>query len=190
MARPCILATCALHQRKGVSDLIEACGDLLAEFPKWRLAIAREGLDRAGLEQQAGDLGPADRVTFLGFMRVPKTLVAQADVFVIASYADSGSLSIGEACAAKYAIVATAVGSTTEMLDFGAVGRLVSPGSPKQLAFQLSQLMLDPAERHALRKAACTGAEIFTKGRLAGDCDRIYRTVRSRPGARTATAES
>ena len=172
--RPCVVAICALHRRKGVFDLIEACSAVFAEFPHWRLYVAGEGPDSAALQQQAITLGLGDRVTFLGFVAAPKTLFEQADIFVLASYADPGSLSIGEARSAGCAIIATAVGGTTEMLAHGEAGRLVSPGSPQQLAVQLRRLMVDPAERAALRQAAVQGSEVFSVKRLVGDYGAVY----------------
>lgn len=171
---PCIVAICALHRRKGVFDLIDACAALLPEFPEWRLYIAGEGPDRDVLERQAAEAGLADRVTFLGFVPAPKTLFKQADVFVLASYADPGSLSIGEARAAGCAIVATAVGGTSEMLGYGEAGRLIAPGSPRQLAVELRRLMRDPPAREALRDAARSGSEVFDVARLVGDYARVY----------------
>jgi glycosyltransferase involved in cell wall biosynthesis len=175
LARPAIVAACALHRRKGVFDLIDAYASLLPEFPDWRLHIAGEGPDSESLAAQAVSLGIADRVTFLGFVPDPRPLYLQSDIFVLASYADPGSLSIGEARAHGCAIVATAVGGTTEMLDNGVAGRLVQPGAPTQLAAELRALMLDPEARAALREAARNGAEVFDVQRLVGDYERVYR---------------
>ncbi len=175
LARPCILCASALHRRKGVFDLIDAFALVLSDFPDWRLYIAGEGPDSDSLTAQAAGLGIADRVTFLGFVPDPRTLYHQSDIFVLASYADPGSLSIGEARAHGCAIVATAVGGTTEMLEHGAAGRLVPPGAPHQLAAELRALMQNPAARAALREAALSGAEIFDVQRLLGDYERVYR---------------
>jgi glycosyltransferase involved in cell wall biosynthesis len=172
---PCITAVCALHRRKGVFDLIDACATLFTEFPDWRLYIAGEGPDRAKLEEQVAALGLSERVIFLGFIPAPRTLFEQSDIFVLASYADPGSLSIGEARSAGCAIIATAVGGTTEMLEYGTAGRLVSPGSPKQLAVELRRLMSDPDGRAALRQAALHGSEVFDVERLVADYGNVYQ---------------
>jgi glycosyltransferase involved in cell wall biosynthesis len=126
LVRPRIVTICSLHRRRGVADLIEACGGLFVEFLECRLAVAGEGRDRTVPEQQTVALGLADRVAFPGFVPAPRTLFAQTDTCGLAAYADPGSRSIGGARAAGCAIVATAVGRTTEMIDFGAAGRLVS----------------------------------------------------------------
>jgi glycosyltransferase involved in cell wall biosynthesis len=175
LTRPCIVAACALHRRKGVFDLIDAYATLQADFPDWHLFVAGEGPDSASLAAQAQALGIADRVTFLGFVPDPRPLYHQSDIFVLASYADPGSLSIGEARAAGCTIVATAVGGTPEMLEYGAAGRLIPPGAPKQLAAALRALMQDPAARAYLREAALRGAEVFDAERLIGDYERVYR---------------
>jgi len=177
LTHPCVVVICALHKRKGVFDIIDACSRVFAEFPEWRLYIAGEGPDREVLEAQATALGLAERVTFLGYVRNPKPLYRMADIFVLASYADPGALSVGEARAAGCAIIATSVGGTTEMLGHGAAGRLVPPGSPERLATELKSLMADPEARQALREAAANGSEIFNVERLVQDYEAVYQSV-------------
>ena len=176
---PCIVAANALHRRKGVFDLIEACNRLFAEMPDWKLYIAGEGPDRPVLEEQVRALGLEARVTFLGFLPTPRPLFQQADIFVLASYADPCSLAVGEARAAGCAIVATAVGGTPEMLSFGQAGRLVEPGNVKQLTSTLRDLMVDPAARATLRQAALEGASIFHVQRLLSDYAQVYRDAQT-----------
>jgi glycosyltransferase involved in cell wall biosynthesis len=175
LARPCITAICGLHRRKGVFNVIDAFAMVAADFPDWRLYIAGEGPDGEDLRAQAGKSPFADRIVFLGFVAAPKTLFAQTDIFVLASYADPGSLSIGEARAAGCAIVATAVGGTPEMLDNGKAGRLVPPGAPEPLAAELRLLMGDPALRASLQAAALGGAAAFDCAELVGRYDKVYR---------------
>ena len=171
---PAIVAVNALHRRKGVFDLIEACKLLLPQLPEWTLYIAGEGPDRELLEQQAREAGLGDRIVFLGFVPAPARLLKQADIMVLASYADPCSLVIGEARAAGCAIVATDVGGNKEMLEFGRAGRLVPPGHPETLATVLKPLMMDQYERISLRRAALRGSQIFNVDRLADDYLKVY----------------
>ncbi len=94
---------------------------------------------------------------------------------MLASSADPCSLAIGEARAAGCAIVATGVGGTPEMLEFGKAGRLISPGKPNELAAELRVLMTDQNARLQLRRAALKGAKIFDVHRLVGDYHRVYQ---------------
>jgi glycosyltransferase involved in cell wall biosynthesis len=179
LRRPCILAANGLHRRKGVADLIQACSTALPGSPAWHLYLAGEGPDRQILEDEVRSLGLSERVTFLGFVPAPRTLMEQADIFVLASYADPCSLAIGEARAAGCAIVATAVGGTPEMLDFGSAGRLISPGNPSQLADALKELMQNDEVRHSLRQAAKTGSEVFDVEQAVLGYARVYRSAQN-----------
>jgi glycosyltransferase involved in cell wall biosynthesis len=176
---PSIVVANGLHRRKGVSHLLDACATLFAEFPAWKLYIAGEGPDRELLEQQARDTGIASRVIFLGFLPNPHALLKQADIFVLASFADPCSLAIGEARSAGCAIVATEVGGTPEMLEFGRAGRLVQPGNTAQLAAELRNLMADGAARQALREAALQGSEVFNVQRLLNDYANVYHSAQT-----------
>jgi glycosyltransferase involved in cell wall biosynthesis len=180
LVSPCILAANGLHRRKGVADLIVACQSVFAEIPDWKLYIAGEGPDREELEHQVQDAGLQDRVHFLGFRHSPRPLMEQSDIFVLASYADPCSLAIGEARSAGCAIVATAVGGTPQMLDYGAAGRLISPGQPEELAFELRRLMLDREARQDLRQSALRGSQVFDVERLLRDYEQVYRSVAKR----------
>jgi glycosyltransferase involved in cell wall biosynthesis len=187
---PCILAANGLHGRKGVADLIVACQSLFAEIPDWKLYIAGEGPDRENLQRQVQEAGLQHRIHFLGFRHAPRPLMEQSDIFVLASYADPCSLAIGEARSAGCAIVATAVGGTPQMLEYGAAGRLITPGQPEELAFELRRLMLDREARQDLRQAALRGAEIFNIDRLLRDYDQVYRSVSKRPRRGADSLES
>lgn len=179
---PCIVAANALHRRKGVFDLIDACARLFDQAPAWKLYIAGEGPDRAVLEAQVQSLGLNGRVIFLGFLPSPRALMKQADIFVLASYADPCSLAVGEARAAGCAIVGTAVGGTPEMLGFGQAGRLVEPGNVNQLTAALRDLMVNPVERARLRQAALDGASIFHVQRLLRDYAEVYEEAQAQRG--------
>jgi glycosyltransferase involved in cell wall biosynthesis len=174
LARPCVTAICGLHRRKGVTDIIDAFTEVAGDFPDWRLYIAGEGPDKQLLHDYAANSGAAARITFLGFVSAPRTLFAQSDIFVLASHADPGSLSIGEARAAGCAIIATAVGGTPEMLDDGRAGRLIQPGKPRELAAEMRVLMADPAARAALRAAALAGSDAFDVFHLVQRYNEVY----------------
>jgi glycosyltransferase involved in cell wall biosynthesis len=178
---PCITTVCGLIRRKGVFDLLEACSTLFREMPEWRLYIAGDGPDRQSLEQQAIASGVGDNIIFMGAVPAPRVLFEQTDIFALCSYADPCSLVIGEARGAGCAIVATAVGGTPEMLEFGRAGRLVPPGQPAQLAAELRSLMTDSVARALLRKASSEGAEVFDVHRLLGDYDRVYQRALATP---------
>ncbi len=183
--RPSVVAVCALHRRKGVFHIIDACAAAFRDIPGWHLTIAGEGPDREVLEAQVRAVGLADHVTFLGYVQDPRTIYEQADIFVLASYADPGSLSIGEARTAGCAIIGTAVGGTSEMLGHGECGRLVPPGDTARLEGELRALMTDGEARQALGRKAREGSGVFDVARLVPEYASVYREAmlsRSRGG--------
>jgi glycosyltransferase involved in cell wall biosynthesis len=181
LEHPCIVTANALHRRKGMFDLLQACKELFADYPTWKLYIAGEGPDRKQLELQVNREGLQDRIHFLGFLPEPRTLLLQSDIFVLASYADPCSLAVGEARSAGCAIVATHVGGTPEMLDYGRAGLLVAPQRPDQLVNALRGLMQDASARRQLGEAAFKGSERFNVSRLLHDYDAVYQQAQFRP---------
>jgi glycosyltransferase involved in cell wall biosynthesis len=178
--RPCVVTVCGLHKRKGVNDLIRGFNEAAAELPDWRLVIVGQGPDRQILVDLAVELGVQDKVFFLGSVGNPAKILRQSDIFVLASYADPCSLAVGEAREAGCAIVATAVGGTPELLEFGNAGRLVEPGSPKQIAIELRRLMMDNAFLLDWRTRSLRGSEYFRVTRVAKDYEQVYAALTSR----------
>jgi len=174
LLRPSMTVICGLHKRKGVFDVIEAFSTIAAKAPDWTFYIAGEGPDRDQLEARVKMLGLCERIKFLGYVERPEYLYGQSDIFVLASYADPGSLTIGEARAAGCAIIATSVGGTPEMLGYGESGILVPAGRPDKLAAAMNSLVFNPELRAAMRASSLKGSEIFRSGRLTQDYGTIY----------------
>jgi len=182
LERPCVLTAAGLHGRKGVDVLIKAFSVAAASAPDWHLYISGDGDDRPALERLAKAGGVGDRIHFLGFRNQPQRLLEQADVFSLASYADPCSLVLCEARNAGCAIVATAVGGTPEILNFGAAGRLVPPGDVSALAEALAGLMHDPAALRQARSDSKRNNGLFSVDRMAVDYDQVYaRAVQRKP---------
>jgi glycosyltransferase involved in cell wall biosynthesis len=178
--KPCVVTVCGLHKRKGVNDLIRGFSEAATQLPDWRLYIVGQGPDRQMLVDLADELGVANKISFLGSVGNPAGILLQSDIFVLASYADPCSLAIGEAREAGCAVVATAVGGTPELLEFGEAGRLVKPGSPKQIAAELRQLMTDPTTLRDWRARSLRGSEYFRVSRVARDYEQVYSSVLSK----------
>jgi len=82
-----------LTVEKGVGVLIAAVSELAAyrlPHDAYRVVVAGDGPLRGALEQQAQDLGVADKVTFLGFLPEEEKLayLAALDIFVFPSLAE------------------------------------------------------------------------------------------------------
>ena len=104
-------------------------------------------------------LGITEHVRFLGSMAHQSTLaeVAQADVFVLASFAEGLPVALMEAMALGVPCVSTTIAAIPELIEDGKNGFLVSPSNPAKLHHTLKLLASDAELRRQFsRKARAT----------------------------------
>lgn len=177
MSRPCVTTVCGLHRRKGVLDLIQGFARASASQPGWTLYIVGDGPDRDQLRAQANELLPSGAVVFTGSVASAKRVLAESDIFVLASYADPCSLAVAEARFAGCAVIATAVGGSPELLGRGEHGLLVAPGRPDEIADALVRLMSSPGELRIWREKAMADSRYLTISRVCEDYQRVYDDI-------------
>lgn len=144
-----------LGKAKGAPTLVSALARLEAERVDWRAVIAGDG-NASGLLSVAGSKNIAHKIDFPGWVEsalVPQ-LLAQADVLVLPSEAEGLPVAVLEAFAWGLPVVATAVGSLSDILDSGVNGLVVPPNDDKSLAAALVTLARDPTLRSRLGACA------------------------------------
>jgi glycosyltransferase involved in cell wall biosynthesis len=148
-----ILAVSRLIARKGLDTLIVALGKSGCE--QLSLDIAGDGPHRTTLRELAELCGVADRVRFHGFVDRAgiAALHAQADLFVLASRAESCSMALLEAMAAGLPVIATRVGGSVELVEDGVNGLLFKANDVAQLTAALRTLAEHPAQRERFAAA-------------------------------------
>lgn len=110
-----------------------------------RLILVGDGVLRAPLEAQAVRLGIADRTTFAGARRDVPEAAAQFDVFAFSTTRDEGfGVVLIEALAVGAPVVASDVPACREVLEDGALGRLVPPETSVALAEALYEVIVSP----------------------------------------------
>ncbi|HEV7705805.1 MAG TPA: glycosyltransferase family 4 protein [Gemmatimonadaceae bacterium] len=178
---PNVITVAGMFERKGIADLIEAAALVRDRVPTITVYLLGDGPDRGAFEKLARDRGVAGSVVFLGFRSDAESMMRQADVFVLASHADSNPLVIPEARAAGLPIVATRVDGIPESLDGGDAGLLVPARSPDALANAIVGLLLDSAHRDRMRAASSRNLERLTVRRMACETILVYgRAMASR----------
>lgn len=122
---PVLLAAGRLHPQKGFDVLLKAFRSVVARTP-CRLIIMGEGEERAALESLARELGVADQVSLLGFVKNPYAMMAKADAFVLSSRWEGLPTVLIEAMATGVPVVSTNCPSgPDEILVDGKYGLLV-----------------------------------------------------------------
>jgi glycosyltransferase involved in cell wall biosynthesis len=179
-----VLAVGSLRPNKGHALLLDALGRLRArDLPTWRLAIAGQGDERERLQEQAAELGLAERLSLLGQRDDVADVHAAADVFAMPSYAEGLPLALLEAMFAGSAIVASAVGGIPEAVRHDREAVLVPPGDAPSLADALGRLLTDASLRARLGAAARERAHAeFRIERMVERYERLYRGEPARDG--------
>lgn len=167
-----------LAKQKRPDLLLEAVRTLLDERPV-ELHLVGAGPLEAELRDQAHRLGIENKVHFHGFVHDPSRLVADADVFVLASdYEGFGNVLV-EALATGIPVVATdAPYGARFILDEGRFGELVAVGSGAAIAAGVATVLsrgpIDAARTRMLQERA----DLFSPGRVAQRFNDICELVR------------
>lgn len=175
-AHPTLLTVARLVERKGIDTVLRALPEIAEQHPGVRYAIAGEGEDRRRLEALAAQLGVAERVEWLGYVRHDQLapLYASADVFALPSRSiperadiEGFGLVLLEAQASGTPVIAARSGGMPDAIQDGVSGVLVPPSDPGALARAASSLLADDARRAQMSEAALAFAASMTWGATA-----------------------
>ena len=135
--------------------LLDVAVQLKAEGRQIRLHLAGGGPDKASLEQSAQERGLRESVIVHGWVSQEQldALYRQADVFVLASFAEGLPGVLMEAMAMEIPCVSTWITGVPELIRDGVDGLLVAPSDAAALARVIARLMDDPALRRRLGEA-------------------------------------
>ncbi len=148
-----LLTVARLVPVKGIAEVLEALA--CVRFP-FCYQIIGDGPLRSALEQQAGRLGLAQRIEFLGARTADEILIAlnSADLFLLPSHKqadgemDGIPVALMEAMAAALPVVSTIHSAIPELVESGLSGILVEEGNCTALVAAIESL----AENRILRR--------------------------------------
>ena len=148
-----------LQHWKGVHLVLEAFARVLRDDPSPELVVVG-GLHKYerdypdALRALADELGIAERVRFAGAQQNVAEWVQAMDIVVHASGREPFGMVIAEAMAMGKAVVASAAGGPSELIDDGVNGLLFPSGEADALAESMSRLLGDPVLVQSLGEAA------------------------------------
>jgi L-malate glycosyltransferase len=143
-----------LRPVKGLDDFIRAASVVMTAHPDTTFHIGGEGPLRYDLERLAAERSLGDRFVLEGALNDVPGFLADLDVAVLPSRSEGMSNALLEYMAAGKAIVATAVGGNTRLIEDGTHGFLVPPNDPAILAAAVSRLLGDAELAERLGRAA------------------------------------
>lgn len=174
--RLCVLSRLVPH--KQIDHAFRVVQALGPRRPGLVLDVIGEGWWRANLEQQAAELGVADRVVFHG--RVPAhrrdELLAGAALMLMPSVKEGWCLAVMEAAAQGTPSLAyRSAGGVTESVVDGRTGVLVDDLAG--LVRETEALLADDDRRHAMNSRARDRAREFTWTETARAVERVLKSV-------------
>lgn len=175
---PVLLAVGNLRAVKGHVHLVEAASLLEKRHPDqpWRIDIAGEGEERAGLEAMIRRLGLESRVRLLGFRSDIAGMLGAATAFVMPSESEGLPLALLEAMSLGVPIVASAVGGIPEAIGrLPKAGLLVPPKDPEALADALLEVCANTELRETMSGVAARRfQERFSSERMVEQYVSLY----------------
>jgi len=152
-----LLSVARLTRHKGIDTALQALAQLRADHPDLRYAVVGAGEAQAALEDEARELGVADRVRFLTDVpdRDLPALYNAAEIYLGVSRlmeqrVEGFGISLSEASACGLPVIAGRSGGIPEGVRDGETGLLVDAESPLAVAQALRRLLADPGLRARL----------------------------------------
>jgi L-malate glycosyltransferase len=159
---------------KRVREVVQIYARVARQIPSV-LVMVGDGPDRVLAEQEARDLGVADRVYFLGKLESVAPLLASADLFLLPTQSESFGLSALEALATGVPVVGARAGGLPEVVRDGETGALCVGGDVEGMAQAAIELLGDAERWHAASTLAAADArERFSMDAVVAQYEAFY----------------
>lgn len=182
-AVPRVVCVGRLSELKGQADLIDAVHRLATAGRDVDLHLigdvyAAENHHKQRLVEQTRRLGLDDVVHFEGERRDHLAFVADSDILALPSRRpEAFGMALVEGMALGRPVVASAAGGPREIVTHDHDGLLVTPGSSRDLADALGQLMDQPEQARAMGARARQRARSFTVAAMVDAVLEVYDEV-------------
>lgn len=164
-----------MGKEKSLDFLLDAFELVLRTLPDARLLMLGGGPEKDNLEAHAAEIGIADRVVFTGY--VPRTRIVDylqtARVFLFASTTETQGLVSLEAQAAGVPVVAVRASGSSEAVEDGVTGFLVTRDK-NVFAEAAVRVLTDEALQRRLAVQACDRARTFSSTAMAQKTVALY----------------
>lgn len=166
-----------LNVEKGCRELIRAMGRVNTDFPKFRLLMigpSEDGL-KGELEKLALLMNIENKIHFLGEREDIPHFLAIADMLVLPSYREGLGMVLLEAAAASKPVVTTDIRGCQDVVVHDETGLLVPPGTVRELAEAILDLIQNADKRRRFGEAARRRAEeMFDQNIFFDQMDDLY----------------
>jgi len=176
-----------LNVEKGCRELIQAMGQVHADFPNIYLLFIGPSEDRMKeeLEKLVLMMNIKNKVRFLGERDDIPQLLAISDMLVLPSYREGLGMVLLEAAAAGKPVVTTNIRGCRDVVIHGETGLLVPPRAVEELADAILDLLRDADKRKRMGDAARQRiAEKFDQNLFFAQTNNLYDQLLKEKGIR------
>jgi glycosyltransferase involved in cell wall biosynthesis len=143
-----------LVPQKSLTTLLRAMKLAVQSCPNLHLMLVGDGSEQESLQALIVSLNIGEFVTFAGKQTNVKPFLNAADIFTLPSEKEGMSNALLEAMATGLSCLATPVGASSQMLNYGQCGLLLPVGDVSAWGKALVDLGGDPNRRAEIGKAA------------------------------------
>ena len=171
-----VLYTGRIAEEKHIDVIIRAVAKAKVRIPDITFAVTGHGNAEASLRELAESLGVADRVKFFGTLGIDEhaRIYRAADVFAIASTAETQSLSLMKAFASGIPAIGVNARALPEYIHADN-GFIVEPGDADAMAEHLVFLHDHPERREELGKGGIALVSHFSPAKIASEWIALYK---------------
>ena len=148
----CLIGSvCFLRSYKGLDYFIEAAAIIAKQSSQCRFVIVGDGPEKERVQKKISALQLCDRFVLVGHREDVPNIMAALDVLVVSSIeGEALPQAIPQALATETPVVATEVGSISDIIQHGETGLLVPPRNSQELASQIFTFVENPAIGRAM----------------------------------------
>jgi N-acetyl-alpha-D-glucosaminyl L-malate synthase BshA len=141
------------------------------------LWLVGNGPEADWLRRFFDEQGLAQDVRFLGVQRRVEPILAQADLLLMPSRAESFCLAALEAMACGVPVLASSVGGLPEVVIHGKTGLLFPSAEPAAAVDLAVAVLSDPVKHQAMREAAVSRARSYRQTKVVTAYENYYRRL-------------
>jgi len=171
-----IIGTIAnLYKTKGLNYFVQACASLVKNNNELLFLVIGDGSERENLENLIKQYNLEKYFYLTGKIDHAHTLLKGFDIFVLSSVKEGWPYTILEALAAEVPIIATKVGGIPEIIKDSKNGILIKPGSYKNIAYAIQEIINNPILKKDFKKNALTSVLKYNLEDFLNNTYSIYK---------------
>lgn len=178
---PYIVSVGRLVHQKGIDVLLKSFASVEKDFPEWKLVIIGDGDKKNELIKLCIDLGIQQKVSFVGQVDSPLSLVGSAEIFVLASRFEGFPNVLLESMSAGVATISSDCPSgPRDIINNGVNGLLFENENVKMLESHLRFLIQNPISRGKIADAGLRSVMDYEIGLIMLKWESLINKVISR----------